>query len=188
MQLRESLPFLRFKVSGFGVWAFDVFNVLLFSDICSWERIGSVDIVLFVHLEWAGSASWWHQGATLSNCFVIAALRWLQLRNADAIRFLERIALLFPCVFWVSFVLKSNLPMIFVFMSNRISFHWKSICFTMETNLKPWVILVSCSLLRRQSLNTTLLGDIRKRPPQVSYEAIVEALIEARHWFGWVVL
>ena len=166
MLLRESLPFLRFKVSGFGVWAFDVFNVLLFSDICSWERIGSVDIVLFVHLEWAGSASWWHQGATsLSNYFRF----WFQGQEAAEKCWCNKAfgwELLgsFLC-FGVSFVLKSNLQMIFVFMSNRISFHWKSICFTMETNLKPWVILVSCSLLRRQSLNATLLDDIRKRPP-----------------------
>ena len=161
----ESLPFLRFKVSGFELWTLIFSTYFYFSDICSWERIGSVDIVLFVHLEWAGSASWWHQGATLSKRFVVAKVRSLQLRNADAIRIFGRIALLFLCVFWGCVVAKSNLQMIFVFMSSRISFHWKAICFTMETNLKPWVILVSCSLLRRQSLNTTLLGDIRKRTP-----------------------
>ena len=162
----ESLPFLRFKVSGFELWTLMFSTCFYFSVNCYRARIGSVDIVLFVHLEWAGSASWWHQGATsLSNYFRF----WFQGQEAAEKCWCNKAfgwELLgsFLC-FGVSFVLKSNLQMIFVFMSNRISFHWKSICFTMETNLKPWVILVSCSLLRRQSLNATLLDDIRKRPP-----------------------
>lgn len=59
------------------------------------------------------------------------------LRNADAIRLLDENCLALFCVFGSVLSLKRNLQMIFVFMSNRISFHWKSICFTMETNLKP---------------------------------------------------
>lgn len=187
MQLKE-YPFS--KVQGIGLWAlgFDVFNVLLFFWYLllrkNWQRGHSAVCAYWMGCECIVMASRCNFIKMFCCCKskVVAAEKcWCNKDfGADSVAF--------SLCFRVSFVLKSNLQMIFVFMSNRISFHWKDIYFTMETNLKPWVILVSCSLLRRQSLNATLLGDIRKRPPQVSYEAIVEALIEARHWFGWLVL